>query len=383
MTPRLNLMAAGAALLLLGGLAGIGLARMFDGHGRPPAGTSSGSEEHADAARGEPVFVALKPADAAEAGVQLAIVERGGGVDLLLPGRVDMVANAQAQIGSPLDGVLLTLHVAPGSSVRKGSPLASIRSEDGAAARARQDAALAALDLANAMDARDRKLFDEGAISRQQWETTHAATLKAEADLRSARAAVVAVGTPDEAGIVIVRSPITGTVTRVSTAPGAFLDEGGAIAAVVDSSKAELVFDAPPASIAGIVIGAEIEARTAAGGIVRGKITGIGPGAAGGVATVRAQALGPTPPPGTVISGRLSGGGDALTVPSEAVQTIGGAPSVFVVDGEGFRAKRVVTGRVSAGRTEIVRGLEGSEQIAGIGAFLLKAELGKGEAGEE
>jgi cobalt-zinc-cadmium efflux system membrane fusion protein len=70
-------------------------------------------------------------------------------------------------------------------------------------------------------------------------------------------------------------------------------------------------------------------------------------------------------------------------VPSEAVQTIGGAPSVFVVDGEGFRAKRVVTGRVSAGRTEIVRGLEGSEQIAGIGAFLLKAELGKGEAGEE
>ena len=40
----------------------------------------------------------------------------------------------------------------------------------------------------------------------------------------------------------------------------------------------------------------------------------------------------------------------------------------------------MIAGRVSGGRTEIISGLEGDERIAGVGAFLLKAELGKGEA---
>jgi len=72
-----------------------------------------------------------------------------------------------------------------------------------------------------------------------------------------------------------------------------------------------------------------------------------------------------------------------LTVPSEAIQTVGGKPSLFVVEEKGFRAHAVVVGRTSSGRTEIVSGLEGEEQIAGAGAFLLKAELGKSEVEDE
>ena len=67
-------------------------------------------------------------------------------------------------------------------------------------------------------------------------------------------------------------------------------------------------------------------------------------------------------------------------MPLDAVQTIEGTPSVFVQEGGGFRARPVVTGRTSDGRIEIVSGLTGSERIAGAGAFLLKAELAKGEA---
>lgn len=96
---------------------------------------------------------------------------------------------------------------------------------------------------------------------------------------------------------------------------------------------------------------------------------------------MRARILGRAPPPGTIISGRLArGSGDVLTVPSEAVQTIQGRAVVFVSDAEGFRAHPVIAGRASGGRTEIISGLKGDERIAGVGAFLLKAELGKGEA---
>jgi cobalt-zinc-cadmium efflux system membrane fusion protein len=50
------------------------------------------------------------------------------------------------------------------------------------------------------------------------------------------------------------------------------------------------------------------------------------------------------------------------------------------MEGAGFRARPVVTGRIAGGQTEILSGLTGSERIAGAGAFLLKAELAKGEA---
>ncbi len=69
-----------------------------------------------------------------------------------------------------------------------------------------------------------------------------------------------------------------------------------------------------------------------------------------------------------------------MVVPADAVQTVDGVPSVFVVDGAGFRARPVVTGRTADGNIEIVSGLGGTERVAGRGAFLLKAELAKGEA---
>ena len=107
-------------------------------------------------------------------------------IDLLLPGRVAPAANAQSTIGAPLDGTVVEMHVAAGSIVKRGSPVASIRSPDGAAARAELDAARAALEQAEASDRRDNSLFDRALVSRQRWEATRAATLKAQADLRAA-----------------------------------------------------------------------------------------------------------------------------------------------------------------------------------------------------
>ena len=111
-------------------------------------------------------------------------------------------------------------------------------------------------------------------------------------------------------------------------------------------------------------------------------ITAIAPVNEAGVVVVRARASGALPAVGTVVSARLasSSGSGALTVPLDAVQSVEGVPSVFVFTGEGFRATPVVTGATSGGAIEIVSGLDGDERIAGANAFLLKAELGRGEA---
>ena len=84
------------------------------------------------------------------------------------------------------------------------------------------------------------------------------------------------------------------------------------------------------------------------------------------------------------MSARVStAGGSGLVVPAEAVQSLEGRPVVFVAEPKGFRARPVIAGRAASGRVEILRGLEVGDRIAGKGAFMLKAELGKGEAEHE
>ncbi|RYZ07695.1 MAG: efflux RND transporter periplasmic adaptor subunit [Alphaproteobacteria bacterium] len=376
-----NLLMGGAAVLVIGSLGGFAVARMFDPHGSQVSTAGAEAEhedEHAEEAEG---FVPLKPADAEAAGVELAKVERGGGSDLLLPGRVAIAPNSQSTIGAPLAGTVMDTLVATGASVKKGAAIATIRSPAGAVVRAASDSAAAAAAAAEAVDARDRTLFDQGVIARQEWEATHAATLKAQADLRAAQAQLIALGSPNSSGIATVRSPIAGVVTHVPIGPGGVVAEGAEIAEVSDASKVELVLEAPPSSLRLITVGAQMEARWTGGQAIEAVVVGVAPASTGGSAVVRARIAGAAPPPGTVVSARMVGGvGDALTVPSEAVQTVEGQTSVFVSEPEGFRVRAVVIGRNASGRTEIISGLDGGEQIAGAGAFLLKAELAKGEA---
>ncbi len=373
------------AAVLLATTAGFIIARVFDPHGAEPL--HAVEEEHAEEAEHVEGFVALSAADAPGAGVELVAIERGGGVDLLLPGRVAPVTGATSVVAAPLDGTIVQLLVATGSRVSRGTPVASIRSPEGGAIRAQVDAANAALVAAEALDARNKGLFEQGAISRQEWEATHAATLTAQANVRAAQSQAAAMGSPDLSGVAVIRSPIAGVVTRIAVTPGAVLDDGMEIVTVSDQARMELVFDAPPASTPQIARGQKIAVQWTGGQPIEAEVEGIAPSANGAWASVRARVSSGMPPMGTVVSGRLIGGGadassgdGAMTVPSDAVQRINGVTSVFVAVDGGFRATAVAVGRTSNSRTEIVAGLSGDERIAGMGAFLLKAELGKGEA---
>ncbi|MBJ7411245.1 MAG: hypothetical protein JHD15_12890 [Phenylobacterium sp.] len=115
-------------------------------------------------------------------------------------------------------------------------------------------------------------------------------------------------------------------------------------------------------------------------------IVGVAPMATGstGAATVRARPTGGRLTPGSAVSASVATSGVTLpTVPSEAVQTLGGRSVVFVAEGEGFKVRPVTPGPSGGGTTQIVAGLRGGERVAGRGAFLLKAELAKGEAVDE
>lgn len=383
MIARRYIIASAVALIAAAGL-GYGVAQLVEGRSAPAAHEEEGGQHEEHAATD---LVPLKLADASAAGVSVITPGRGGGADILLPGRVTLAANALAALGAPVSGTVERVHVSAGANVAAGSPIATLRSADAASGRASLDAAGAGVRAAQAAAGRDRRLFDAGVVARQDWEASQAAAEKAQADYRAAQAQVRAMGGPSANGVTVLRSPIDGVVTRIETQVGGFLTQGALVAEVADQSRAEYVFDAPAAAAGSIRLGQAIHVQTPDGQETPATISAVAPGASGGnTATVRATPSGRTAPVGSVVSARVMTGasdGGAIIVPSEAVQTVEGRPVVFVVETAGFRAKPVTPGRVAAGSTEILRGLTGTERIAGKGAFLLKAELGKGEAGHE
>jgi cobalt-zinc-cadmium efflux system membrane fusion protein len=367
----------GAAVIAAVGV-GFGAAQFMN----RPAKTEADHAEQDQAGGAVEGFVALPPQQAAEAGVSIITLQRGGGTELKLPGRVDFAPGAEAAVDAPLAGAVARVHVGPGDRVSAGSPLVTLRSPDGAASRATADAASAAADAALAAERRDRTLFEQGWISQARLDMTAAEARRAEAELRAARARVGAYGAPGSNGMTVVRSPIAGVVSRLSAAPGQVLhEEALQVAAVADPRRVELVFEAPPSAAVLLKVGDRLEGAIAGARAVAGVVPATAPASERGVVIVRARADGDVPPAGTVVSARIpvGAGTGAFVVPLDAVQTLEGVQSVFVAEESGFRARPVVTGRTSDGRIEILSGLTGSERIAGAGAFLLKAELAKGE----
>jgi cobalt-zinc-cadmium efflux system membrane fusion protein len=293
---------------------------------------------------------------------------------------VDARAAVAASVGGRVERVL----VAPGQSVRIGQPLASVVSGEAATFRADADAAAAETEVARQAYQRNRNLADQGVVARQEVEASRAQLLSAEAGARAARARSSAAGSPNASGRLSVTSPITGVVTSVQVGPGGFVAPGGVVAEVTNPARVELVFNAPPALAANVRAGAPLRVSSPSGDF-DAIVTGVAAGAGGesGATVIRARPTGSVLPPagsavtGAIVTGETTGG---LTVPTESVQTVDGNTVVFVQVPNGFQARPVLAGRQAGGRTEILRGLTGAERVAGTNAFLLKAELAKGEA---
>ena len=378
-----------AAALLFAVLAGYGIAKLTGGQdaGPSPAGhvDGGGQDEHGDEeAEGEEGLVVLTQPQIEASGIQVVAVGRGGGGETRLSGRVESAVGARAAVAASVGGRVERVVVAPGTPVRAGQPLAVIVSGEAATMRASADAARAEAQAARLVYQRDQSLVTQGVVARQELEASRARSLAADATARAAAAQVAAAGSPDAGGRVTITTPVAGIVGAVQVTPGGFVAAGDLVANVSDPAQTELVFSAPPALAAQIAPDARIEV-TGATGSFSAVVIGVAADVReqGGMAIIRARPeSGTLPPAGSPVSGVVVAAGqdDTLTVPVDAVQTVEGRSVVFVTDEKGFRVTPVLAGRRAGDRVEILNGLSGDERVAGSNAFLLKAELAKGEA---
>lgn len=391
-----RLYGAVAAIALVAAAGGFGLSTLIN-RDAPPA---EAGDEHAEgeaheegeaghtegeAAEAPEGVVKLTPQQVQASGLAVVAVGRGGGGETRLSGRVEPMVDARASVGATVGGRVERVLVAPGQNVRAGQALAVLVSGDAATVRADADAAAAAADAARRAYERDRNLAAQGVVARQDVESSRAQALSAEASARAARAKATVAGSPNASGRTSVLSPIGGIVNSVQVGPGGYVAQGGVIAEVTNPARVELVFNAPPQLASQARAGSRMRV-TGPSGEFDAVVTGVAANAGSqesGATVIRARPEGASLPPagspvtGAIVTGGVSGG---LSVPSEAVQTVDGKSVVFVqVDG-GFRATQVLPGRQANGRTEILSGLTGAERVASTNAFLLKAELAKGEA---
>jgi len=183
-------------------------------------------------------------------------------VALLGPQDIAKVARVDLATGLPVTGTLKpaqdvnltapypelidTVFVKEGEAVRKGQPLARLRTESMAPAAASAEAQRrsAAADYA-----RMQNLFKEGAVSQRDVES-------AEAQLRAAEAG--AAFTDKRLNEATVRSPFDGVVAKRLVQGGDRLGDGDGMFRVVNISELELEASVPGEAVGAVKVGAPV-----------------------------------------------------------------------------------------------------------------------------
>lgn len=323
------------------------------------------SDEPADAAAPSSLAVTLAPA-------QLHALPRS----VVVSGPVSPWE--EMQLGVEISGARVTaLNVDVGQQVRKGQVLLALdhRALDSelAQAVAAQRQAQASLELARVNHERGAKLAATQLVSASQLDELHAARVQAEAMLATARAARDAAQLRRD--FAELRAPANGVISKRLVQPGQVVAAGGELLRLIRDGRLEWRAELPEAQLAGIAAGNAVELNYG-GQAIAGRVRAVSPGvdAQTRTGTVYADLPEPGPlKPGTYVEGRIvTGDGQALMVPSVAVVQRDGHSYVFTVDDKQVvQRRRVRTGSVDDGRTEIVEGVKAGESVVAQGAGFL------------
>lgn len=186
-----------------------------------------------------------------------------------------------------------------------------------------------------------------------------------------------------------VTAPLAGVVTMRNANPG---EQSGdkALFTVADLSTVWVELSLFPRDVAKIQLGQSVRVRSADAGLsADGQLVYVAPFGSSSNQTLTARVLldnaGRRWAPGLYVSAdvTLAVSSVPLAIRAEAVQIVDEVSVVFVRDDEGFKPRPVRLGRNDGEQIEVLEGLKAGETYATANSFVLKAELGKGEAGHE
>lgn len=186
-----------------------------------------------------------------------------------------------------------------------------------------------------------------------------------------------------------VVAPIAGVVTARSANPGEQTADK-VLFTVADLSSVWVELSLFPRDLAKVRLGQLVRVSNSDAGITaEGKITYVAPLGTAASQTLTARVLLDNAErrwaPGLYVTAEvvLSETKVAVAVRNQALQTLEGRTVVFARTDDGFEPRAVRAGRADSEHSELLDGLTAGESYASRNSFILKAEIGKGEAEHE
>jgi RND family efflux transporter MFP subunit len=285
------------------------------------------------------------------------------------PATEEVVATVQAKlhavIEAKISGRIERMLVAPGRAVRTGELLAQL---DAREIQARLDQALATREQASRDTERLRRLLEEKAVSRQDFET---------ADSRH-RVAVAAVTEAETMlGYVRIVAPFNGVITRKLADVGDLASPGRALLEMDDPAALRVEASVPEALILRVRLGETLNVRAAAEGVpVTAVVSEIAPAADAASRTFSVKL--DLPAATDLRAGQfarvtiLLAESKALLVPASAVVQRGQMELVFIVTNGRAQLRLVKTGKRIGDAVELVSGVSAGEMAVIDGAARLR-----------
>jgi cobalt-zinc-cadmium efflux system membrane fusion protein len=183
-----------------------------------------------------------------------------------------------------------------------------------------------------------------------------------------------------------VVAPLSGVITARNANPGE--DTGDkAIFTVADLSTVWVELSLFPRDIAKVQVGQQVRIKGADTALrADGQVVYVAPFGSSASQTLTARVLLDNQdrrwPPGLYVTAELTLASTTvpIAVRSEALQSIEDRTVVFVRGEDGFEPRAVQVGRSDGETSEVIAGIAAGEAYATANSFILKAELGKGEA---
>jgi len=390
-----KLMVVAVATLALG----IGIGSMWSGKASIDAHADEASEhtDHAEEGaaaegeHGEEGHIELSAEQITAAGIQLAEARAQPiSLGLPFPGEVRFDEDRTAHVVPRVPGVVESVAINLGQTVKKGQLLAVIASQQISDQRSEQAAAQRRLALARTTYEREKKLWQDKISAEQDFLQARQALQEAEIAVSNAQqkisvlsGSVVATG----GNRYEVRAPFDGVVVEKHLTPGEVVDESTAAFTLSDLSRVWVTFGVSPKDLNKVQVGKAVTVSAPElNAQVNGSVAYVGSllGEQTRTATVRVTLENPQGSwrPGLFVTALVATDSREakVAVPETAIQTVEDKPTVFVRTDDGFEARAVELGSRAAGHVEITQGLEPGAQVASAGSFVLKSELGKASA---
>ena len=298
---------------------------------------------------------------------------------------------------SLVGGIVRSVELKLGLSVKKGQTVAVVTSSELAEAQTRYLTVLADLDEHHQHHARTEKLVGIGAVGREELEMATSKLKSTEAEVANMRQRLMLLGLSQQrvdalgsssqiSSDVSLPSPVNGTVTSRGVNPGEVTEANKELMRVTDLSSVWVGAQVYEKDLAKMRIGsgASITSDAYPGRIFRGQVSYIDPrlDPATRTAQVRIELVNPgqTLKIGMYVNVAFAtaGGSEFTTavVPGAAVQNLNNQQVVFVAtaDPSVFVMRPVRIGPDSNGFYPVIEGLAVGEHIVTEGSFMLRAE---------